>query len=257
MRRPTAGCRAGAWWRSVLVAALLLPPTVARAASPAALCAAAIEATERSARLPRGLLSAIGRVESGRPDATSGALIPWPWTIDVGGVGHFYATKADAIAAVQALAASGVRSVDVGCLQVNLAYHPTAFRDLEEAFEPATNVRYGALFLRRLFAASGSWDLAAAAYHSQTPQLGAEYRARVFAQWRGGGKVLPLAPASPYPSWPPPGLAYAALPPTDFAYRALAPPARAQPTISLAAAAEPQPERARPPRRSATALSLR
>lgn len=224
--RSTPSGQTDLWRRGVLVAALLLAPAGACGASPSALCAAAIAASERNNALPRGLLAAIGRVESGRPDAAAGgALVPWPWTIDADGAGHFYASKAAAVAAARMLQASGVRSIDVGCLQVNLAHHPAAFRDLDEAFDPAANVTYGARFLRQLFRVSGNWALAAAAYHSATPQLGAAYRERVFAQWgRGrGDDATPTAPLSPYGSWPPPGLAYAAVPPMAFAYRAFAP----------------------------------
>lgn len=208
---------------------MLLPaaPAPARAAATAAaLCTAAIEATERGRGIPRGLLSAIGRVESGRPGPGVGALLPWPWTIDAGGVGHFYATKAEAIAAVRALQASGIRSIDVGCLQVNLAHHPAAFGDLDQAFDPQANALYAAGFLQRLFAQTGNWKLAAAAYHSQTPSLGAEYRQQVMAQWGAewgrGDKALPgVASPSPYAPWPPPGVAYGAFAPANYAYRAL------------------------------------
>ena len=45
-------------------------------------------------------------------------------------------TRQQAVAAVQALQARGVRSIDVGCLQVNLMYHPIAFASLDDAFDP-------------------------------------------------------------------------------------------------------------------------
>ncbi len=56
-------------------------------------------------RVPDRLLDAIAMVESGRRDPISGAVYPWPWTINAEGVGHFYETKAEAIAAVQAFQA--------------------------------------------------------------------------------------------------------------------------------------------------------
>jgi hypothetical protein len=183
--------------------------------------------------VPEGLLRAIGRVESGRFDSGARALVPWPWTVDVDGVGYFYETKAAAVAAVRAFQARGTRSIDVGCLQVNLLHHPDAFADLDQAFDPQANVVYGARFLRQLFTQTGSWPLAAAAYHSKTPELGAKYGARVLAQWGRTAKgAFPAvasrypgtlaARASPYPAWPPPGVAYAAFAPTNFAYRAFA-----------------------------------
>jgi len=132
--------------------------------------------------IPDAFLSAIGRVESGRA-TDAGPRLPWPWTINALGQGHFYAAKAEAIAAVTALRAQGVTSIDVGCLQVNLAQHPDAFASLDQAFDPATNVAYGAQFLLKLFTQTGSWPRAAAAYHSLTPGEGATYLQKVFTEW--------------------------------------------------------------------------
>ena len=91
------------------------------------------------------------------------------------GLGTFYPGKAEAIRAVQVLQARGVASIDVGCMQVNLLHHPAAFRDLDEAFDPAANALYAARFLGGLYARTGTWPAAAAAYHSLTPKLGAQY----------------------------------------------------------------------------------
>ena len=111
--------------------------------------------------------------------------LPWgpPWTINAEGVGSFYATKAEAVDAVRALQARGVRSIDVGCLQINLMNHPEAFGSLEQAFDPNTNASYAGRFLISLFDKMGSWPLAAAAYHSQTPTIGAAYQRKVLAEW--------------------------------------------------------------------------
>lgn len=146
---------------------------------PGLLCRAAVAAVEREAGLPPRLLSAIARVESGRRDPGTGGFHPWPWTINAEGRGSFYPSKAAAIAAVRELQAQGVRSIDVGCMQVNLRHHPQAFATLEEAFDPLANARYAARFLAELQATRGDWMRAAAHYHSQTPELAEAYRARV------------------------------------------------------------------------------
>ncbi len=132
-----------------------------------------------------GLLLAIGLVESGRRDARTGERHPWPWTVTADGVGTYYPSKADAIAAVEALQARGVNSIDVGCMQVNLFYHPTAFRSLEEAFDPAPNARYAARFLFSLYARTRDWPAAAAGYHSFTPGPAAQYAKLISAVWAG------------------------------------------------------------------------
>ncbi len=153
------------------------------AAQPSAsvLCRTAIAAAELGHRIPDAFLSAIAKVESGRQ--VDGKVVPWPWTINAEGAGSFFATKEDAIAAVQALQARGVRSIDVGCMQVNLQQHPEAFRSLDQAFDPSANAEFAAGFLVSLFNQAGSWPLAAAAYHSQTPTLGAAYQRQVLTAW--------------------------------------------------------------------------
>lgn len=151
-------------------------------------CEAAIVATARRDGLPVEMLAAIAVVETGRKDPARGTTHPWPWTIDVGGVGRYFPTRAEAVAAVQALQAAGVASIDVGCMQVNLLAHPAAFRDVDGAFDPVANVRYAASFLRTLYRRDGSWGAAVAAYHSQTPSIGEPYRRLVGLRWSG---VLP------------------------------------------------------------------
>jgi hypothetical protein len=149
-------------------------------------CEGAIETAERAAQTAPGLLHAIGLVESGRPDPRTGQRRPWPWTVTAEGIGTYYATKADAIAAVEALQARGVASIDVGCMQVNLMYHPVAFRSLEQAFEPGPNAAYAARFLVGLYGKLGDWPAAAAAYHSFTPGPNAQYGRLIAAVWAGG-----------------------------------------------------------------------
>jgi hypothetical protein len=162
------------------------PPAVPRLfmASPVSVqdpwlqCRQAIRAAERAAGMPDQLMAAIGHVESGRPDS-KGVVQPWPWTINSGGQGQMFDSKADAIAAVKALQAKGVQSIDVGCMQVNLMYHPHAFASLDQAFDPATNATYAAHFLGELYGQSHDWTQATGLYHSATPELGADYQRKV------------------------------------------------------------------------------
>ena len=169
------------------------PPPIVQAQ----LCRGAIQAAERGRDLPAHLLAAIGRVESGRKDPTSGDWYPWPWTVNAEGEGFFYDTKAEAVAAVRAMQARGMRSIDVGCMQVNLMHHPDAFPTLDLAFEPRVNVAYAARFLRELHARAGDWAKAAALYHSATPGLGAEYQRKVLAAWPEESRIAGVAGRSP------------------------------------------------------------
>lgn len=155
------------------------------------LCAGLIQRTERSRGIPARLLSAISLAESARLDPRSKATIAWPWTVNAGGDARYYATKAQAIAGVRRLKASGVRNIDVGCMQVNLMHHPKAFKNLEAAFDPATNVAYAARFLKELHGKSGSWVSAVASYHSKDVRRGHPYMLRVLKIWMSppGGKA--------------------------------------------------------------------
>ncbi|HEY2538714.1 MAG TPA: lytic transglycosylase domain-containing protein [Stellaceae bacterium] len=193
--------------REIAVALLLAWSSAAAAAPPETGqntdCTAAIATAERSGDIPAGLLAAIGHVESGRPDPLGGAVQPWPWTIDAGGDGRFFATKAEAITATHELQAQGIASVDVGCMQVNLAYHPTAFATLEEAFDPLANALYAARFLRLLFSQTGDWPAAIAAYHSQTHDVGAIYQGKVLAVWTPPGSAAPPPADSHLPRFNP------------------------------------------------------
>ena len=180
--------------RGVMLATCLVPLCAPAQAARAEgrvgdLCQMAIAGHAPATRLPPNLLTAIGRVESGRVDPRDGNVKAWPWSINAEGRGYVFSTKAEAIAAVVALRARNVQSVDVGCMQVNLMYHPAAFASLEEAFDPAANVRYAARFLGQLFAESGDWNTAAAHYHSKTPELALAYQRKVLAQLPGAARV--------------------------------------------------------------------
>lgn len=151
-------------------------------------CMRALQTYERSYQIPQGLTTAVSLVETGR--LMGGRRLPWPWTINVGGQGKFFDTKDQAVAETRKLLEQGQRSIDVGCMQVNLRYHPTAFRTLEEAFDPATNVAYGTKFLSSLHSVQGSWEKAVERYHSSDDARREDYREKVMALWNGDVRTL-------------------------------------------------------------------
>ena len=143
-------------------------------------CVAAITAAESRYATAPGLLSAIARAESGRPVPPLKGLQPWPWAINADGAAYYFDSKEVAVAWTQQALARGVRQIDVGCMQINLQSHPTAFRSVDEAFDPAANAGFAARFLIQLRDdASGNWYLATGWYHSRTPELAEPYRQRV------------------------------------------------------------------------------
>ncbi|MBS0559713.1 MAG: transglycosylase SLT domain-containing protein [Proteobacteria bacterium] len=222
--RPNAAVRTAC---AALIGGLLsaIPPAAAAPPadpSPAAQCEAAIQAAERQGQTPPRMLAAVAQVESGRMDARTGTMRPWPWTIDVAGNGQFFATKAEAVAAVRAAQAAGERSIDVGCMQVNLLHHPDAFTSLDQALDPAANAAYAVRFLRQLHAQTQDWPKAIAAYHSSTQLIGAEYQRRVLAVWRP-----PPAPGMPMVQYADDGLYYGAFGTTGRVFGLLIPKAAA------------------------------
>jgi Transglycosylase SLT domain len=142
-------------------------------------CHAAARATESRFGLPPGILLAIGRVESGRLDLRTHQPEPWPWTVQALGKGLYFETKAEAITWVKGSEAKGITSIDTGCMQVNLYYHPNAFASLDEAFDPELNADYAGRFLRQLYAETGDWKRATGLYHSRTATISEPYQERV------------------------------------------------------------------------------
>jgi hypothetical protein len=146
-------------------------------------CGRAVTQAERDWQIPTGLLAAIGAVESGRRTSTGTFPVIWPWTITAEGSGFYLPSKAAAVGMARTLQLRGVRVIDVGCFQVDLFYHPNAFANLEEAFDPDANARAAARILSLGRLNSTGWDAAIAAYHSASPQVGAVYLQRVHALW--------------------------------------------------------------------------
>ncbi len=170
---------------SLLGLALLAAVPGRAAADMGETCRDQAAAAEHAAGIPDGLLLAIGKRESGRFDTAAGGVLPWPWSVNREGEGHFFASRQEAAAYVAGAQREGSSSIDVGCFQVNLKYHPMAFASLDQAFDPAANAAYAARFLRSLHDREGSWETAVAYYHSASPLLGVPYRDAVFATWRG------------------------------------------------------------------------
>lgn len=149
-------------------------------------CTVAAQQFEKKYQIKKHLLSTITNVESGRWNQERQRNTAWPWTVNAQGKGRFFETKQQAVNEVKKLQAAGVKSIDVGCMQINLAYHPDAFEDLEEAFNPYKNVEYGAKFLKKLYAQKGNdWNKAATAYHSSLPKKARRYAQKLSKVYQG------------------------------------------------------------------------
>ncbi|MDF2366182.1 transglycosylase SLT domain-containing protein [Sneathiella sp.] len=157
---------------------------IAKAPQHAETCGKAVAAAEQEYRLPKRLLTAVSLTESGHWHKEKQEMIAWPWTVYAEGRGRYLPSKEDAIKEVKTLKAKGVKNIDVGCMQVNLHYHPEAFEDLEAALDPKQNTQYAAKLLKSLREESRSWNIAIAHYHSRTQKFNVPYRKKVLRIWQ-------------------------------------------------------------------------
>jgi hypothetical protein len=191
-------------WRHALavIGALIVAvlPAAALANAPDD-CGAIAARMERAEDIPPGLLQAVALAESGRIHPMHGDARPWPWTVRSGPDSFYLPSKELALRKVRELQDAGRSNIDVGCMQINLGYHGSAFATLEEAFDPLSNVAYGARFLAGLRGETHSWAKATGRYHSSDADRGQDYRARVWRLWRDvrrrqGGEVPMIAEAA-------------------------------------------------------------
>lgn len=165
--------RPAAWVAACLYALCLTGPA---AASVSGLCDAAARRAARETGVPAAVMLAITRAETGR--ARAGRLEPWPWTVNIAGIGHWFDTRKAAQDFIDRKLAEGAQSFDIGCFQINHKWHGAAFDSAAQMFDPITGARYAATFLSRLHGELGDWSLAAGAYHSRTETHARRYRVR-------------------------------------------------------------------------------
>jgi soluble lytic murein transglycosylase-like protein len=110
--------------------------------------------------IPLNVLYAVGLTETGR----KGTLNPFDMNVD--GRAVVSASLAEALAKFQAERARGAQLIDIGCMQINHRWHAADFHSVTEMFDPASNVRYAANFLKELRSREGTWTLAVARYNA-------------------------------------------------------------------------------------------
>jgi hypothetical protein len=165
-----------------LFVAPLLPDHALARAKPQPDCDAAASRASQQTGVPSDVLTAITRAETGR--TVNGRSAPWPWTVNEGGAGSFFDSKAAAIAHVQDALSLGATNIDIGCFQLNWRWHGAAFATLDQMFDPSNNALYAAEFLLQLYHEQGDWDAAIGSYHSRRAEAAAGYLAKV-ADLRG------------------------------------------------------------------------
>ena len=140
------------------------------------ICELAAQKAAIESGVPLSVLRAISLTETGRKK--NGQFQPWPWTVNMEGIGIWFDNYEEAKKYVDRHFDRGARSFDVGCFQINYRWHHQAFSSIEQMFEPMENARYADKFLSELYDEFGEWSKAAGAYHSRTPKYARKYTAR-------------------------------------------------------------------------------
>lgn len=177
-------------WTCLSLATLLTTPVQSRE-DPSNLCLQAASDAAARTGVPYDVLLAISKVETGRNDR------PWPWTVNFGGDGKWYDSAAEAEAGVTEALNQGATNVDLGCFQLNYRWHAQGFASVADMLDPDRNAVYAANFLAEQFARTGDWALAAAAYHSATPEYAEIYKAKFEAAYSGLGDPELATPPEP------------------------------------------------------------
>ena len=152
-------------------------------ASDSEVCALFLARMEEKYAIKTHLLETIASVESGIYNHQTGQFVSWPWSVNANGKGYRFATKDEAVQKVKELRAQGIKSIDVGCMQISLKFHGNSFESIEDALSPEKNVEYSAQFLKKLYTQKGSWQKAAMAYHSKIPSHGQKYKAKLLKRF--------------------------------------------------------------------------
>lgn len=124
-------------------------------------------------KIPKGLLAAIAKVESGNRE----------YAINVGGRSIYASSLAKALSFAQRKINSGVTNIDLGVMQLNYRWHRNQFASLEEMFTPEKNINYAAKLLKSLYSQHGNWQKAIRHYHSANVKHSSKYSRKVSMVW--------------------------------------------------------------------------
>ncbi len=110
--------------------------------------------------VPLGILFAVGLAETG----IGGSLHAYALNLERNTV--YSLSKTQAAERFKAAKATGMKLIDVGCMQLNYYFHGERFSSVEDMLDPHKNVDYAARFLSGLRAREGSWTMAVARYNA-------------------------------------------------------------------------------------------
>ena len=124
----------------------------------------AYQLAAQRAGIPSTVLYAVALQESGV--RRNGRIVPWPWSLNVAGQSHRYATRADACAGLQqAIRATPHTRIDAGLGQIKLGYHQQRYSTACDLLDPYRNLAIAAEILHEQHTPGEDWLLAIGRYH--------------------------------------------------------------------------------------------
>ncbi len=131
--------------------------------------------------IPSSILYGIALAESGKMLRTK-KFRPWPWTLNVAGIPRRYSSRKAALNGLLFYLQQGIRSIDIGIMQVNWKYHHKKLGTPWQALEPFNNTRTGAKILNAQYKKTGNWKIAIGRYHSPGQKPAQIIRAKNYAK---------------------------------------------------------------------------
>lgn len=124
----------------------------------------AYQVAARQVGIPSSVLYAVALQESGT--RLNRRLVPWPWTLNVAGVGRRFPTQAKACAHLHlALRVVPPTRIDVGLGQINLSYQRHRYSRPCELLAPYRNLAIAADILREQHVPGQDWLITVGRYH--------------------------------------------------------------------------------------------
>ncbi len=131
-------------------------------------------------KIPPAVLYGVALAESGQR-IKKGVFKPWPWTLNVAGVPRRYATRKAAYQGLAYYLHKGIKSIDIGFMQVNWRYHRKKLGSPWQALDPFHNIRTAATILQEEYKNTGVWKTAIGRYHSPGQKSDQKKRALNYA----------------------------------------------------------------------------
>ncbi len=127
-------------------------------------------------QMPADVLYAVALTESGQT-IDHGRFRPWPWTLNVEGKPKRFNSRNAACRELNRQLTQGIRSIDIGIMQINWRWNQQRLRNPCQALLPYTNLHHGAALLKAAYSVKHTWPAAVGHYHSPGQQSKQRQRA--------------------------------------------------------------------------------